>query len=318
MAEWIKEPISTRAAFGKAILECARDDERIVVVGNDSINSMALLKMQSEMPSRVINAGIAEQSAVNVAAGLAATGMKAVVAGFSVFISLRACEQVRTSVCYPNLDVTFVGSMSGLSASTNGVTHQALEDVGVMRLFPNMVVASAADVASTEVITKALVAHKGPAYLRIAMSNGYKVFDEGGYKFEIGRANLLKEGGDTTIVCNGSVVYRALEAAEQLAECGISARVLEMPCVKPLDEQALIDAAQTGAIVTVEDHQIIGGLGSAVTEFVSENCPTRIKRLGIKDVFTRSGDYYALMDHYGMAVSDIREAVRELCAKKKA
>lgn len=312
------EKTTTRAVFGRVIHALAKEDKSIVAISGDSVASMGFGAMEKELPDQVINTGIAEQNAMNIAAGMAASGLKPVIAGFAPFMTLRASEQVRTFICYPNLNVKIVGGMGGLSASTEGVTHQGLEDIGVLRTFPNMVITVPADAASAAVITREVMKHYGPAYIRLFKGAVYSVFDKETYHFEIGKSNLLRDGADVTVICNGPVVYRSLEAAEQLAAEGVSVRVIEMPCVKPLDEAAVIKAAEeTGAIVTVEDHQIIGGLGSAVAECLSENYPTLLKRLGVRDTFTESGTHYDLLDKYGLKTEDIVAAVREVQNRKK-
>lgn len=313
------EKTTTRAVFGSVMLELARKDDRIMAVTGDGVNSMGLTEMFKEMPDRVLNTGIAEQNAMNIAAGMAATGLKPVIGGFAPFMTMRAGEQLRTFICYPNLNVKVAGAMAGLSASAEGVTHQGLEDIGILRTFPNMVITVPADAAAADVICRKVIGeHVGPAYIRLYKGAVYGVFDRNTYQFEIGRANWLRsEGTDATIICNGPVVCRALEAADALAEQNVHVRVLEMPCVKPLDGEAVRRAAlETGAVVTVEDHQINCGLGGAVAEYLGENCPTIMKRLGIRDVFTESGDHYALLDKYGMKTSDIADAVKEVMAKK--
>lgn len=308
---------NTRTAFGQIVLNYAREHEDVVFVGGDSIGSMGLTAMEKEMPERAINMGIAEQDTMGVAAGMAATGYKVVVGGFAPFVTMRAIEQFRTFIAYPNLDVMVAGGMGGMSASTEGVTHQGLEDYGIMRMIPNTVVAIPCDAESTGAIVQALLEHKGPSYVRLGKMPFKKVYNEGEFKFEIGKANLMRDGSDAAIIACGAVIPNALLAAEALDKEGIHVRVINMASIKPIDKQAIIDAAnQTGAIVTVEDHQINGGLGSAVAEVLVENAPVPMKRLAIPDCFTQSGEHYALIDHYGMSVEDIIAAVRETIAKK--
>lgn len=311
------EKINARKAFGQAVFELAKEDADIVAVSGDGVPNMGLAEMQKAMPDRVYNIGIAEQNATNIAAGMAATGLKPYVAGFAAFVTMRACEQVRTFVCYPNLNVKFAGGMGGLSANVEGVTHQATEDLGIFRTFPNMVLAVPADAESTVAITKKLHQHTGPAYIRLFKGTVYNVFDRNTYQFEIGKANLLKDGGDAAVIANGPMVAIALEAWERLAAEGISVRVIEMACVKPIDREAVIAASkETGAIVTAEDHQINGALGSAVAEVLAEEAPCYLKRLGLQDTFGESGDHYALLDKYGLGVDSIVGAVKETIGKK--
>lgn len=307
---------TTRAAFGKTVLMLARKNDKIFAISNDALPNMGLGPMLKEFPNRTLNLGIAEQNTMGVAAGLAATGMTVVVGEYAVFSTMRSVEQFRTFIAYPNLNVKVSGGMGGLSAAGEGVTHMGLEDVGIMRLFPNTIVTVPADAVSTRLITEAILKVYGPAYIRLGKGLYYKVFDES-YRFVIGKANLLVEGYDATIITNGPMVYRSLEAYRKLKNEGIQVRVLEMPCVKPIDEEAILSAAQeTGAIITAEDHTIIGGLGGAVAEILSEQCPTIMKRLGIRDVFPESGDHDDLMDKYGLAISDVVTAVKEVIAKK--
>ncbi len=298
--------------------ELAQQDDTIIAISGDCIGNFGLLQMQEAMPKRVINTGIAEQNAMNVAAGYAATGFKPVICGFVPFMTLRAAEQLRTFICYPNLKVMVAGGMGGLSAATEGVTHMGLEDIGVLRTIPNMVIAVPADAASTRAITRSLMMDTDCAsYIRLNKLPVYGVFDEN-YKFEIGKANpMIDNGNDATIFVNGPLVYRAVLASEALRAEGIDIRVVEMPCVKPLDKEAVFKAAEeTGAIVTVEDHQITGGLGSAVAEYLSEVKPTLVKRLGIPDVFPESGSHFDLLDKYGMSEADIISAVKEIVLRK--
>ena len=310
------EKTTTRKAFGATVLELARENPHIVVISGDCVDTMGLMPMEVEMPDRVINVGIAEQNAMASAAGLATTGYLPIVAGFGVFMSMRAVEQLRTFIAYPNLNVKIAGGQAGLSAAYEGVTHQATEDYGILRHFPNMVIAVPADAAAARVITRKIINHPGPAYIRLHKDPVYGVFDDQ-YQFEIGKANLLKDGSDATIICNGSMVYRSLEAWETLNKSGLSIRVLEMPCIKPIDDASIALAArETGGIITVEDHTIIGGLGGAVAEIVAEQCPVWMKRIGLADVFAESGNYYELLDKYGMSVDAIISATKEIVGKK--
>jgi transketolase len=305
------DEISAREAFGQALLRIAEENQNVIAMGADTTKNMCLGLMEERYPDRVFNIGIAEQNMMSIAAGMAATGMQVFVASYAPFMSMRACEQVRTFIAYPNLDVKVVGGMGGLSGGYDGTTHQGLEDVGIMRTIPNMKILVPADAAATAVITAAMAKDNGPVYLRLGKSNPVrKVFDEN-YRFEMGKANLLSdEGNDAAVICNGVAVARVLDAQAMLAEKGYKLKVIEMPCVKPLDTEAVIQAAQaTGAVITVEDHNIIGGLGSAVAETLSENCPVRLKRMGIADVFTESGSHDDLLDKYGLAVKNIVNTV---------
>jgi transketolase len=302
--------ISTRNAFGQVLLQLAEDDPQVVAIGADTTSSMGMGPMEKKYPERVFNIGIAEQNMMGIAAGMAATGMKVYAASYAPFTCMRACEQVRTFIAYPNLNVTIVGAMGGLSGSIEGVTHQGLEDIAIMRAIPNMKILVPADAASIRVITAVVAKEKGPMYIRVGKGPVRKVFNED-YQFVMGKANILvNDGNDAAVVCNGFVVARVLEARQILAEKGYKLKVIEMPCIKPLDSEAVIQAAQaTGVVITIEDHNIIGGLGSAVAETLGENYPVRLKRMGIADVFTESGPHEELLDKYGLSVENIVKTV---------
>ncbi len=307
----------TRVAFGEEVLEEARVNDKIVFVGGDSIGSMGLVQMEKEFPDRAINMGIAEQDTMGVASGLASCGFKVVVGGFAPFVTMRALEQFRTFICYPNLNVIVAGGMGGMSASTEGVTHQGLEDYGIMRMMPNAVVAIPCDNASTKAIMKELLKYDGPGYIRLGKMAFKKVYEEGEFEFKLGKANLMKEGTDATIFTCGATVPNCCIACDELKEEGINVRLVNMASIKPIDKDCIIAAAkETGAIITVEDHQINGGLGSAVAEVLVENCPVPMKRVAIPDTFTESGEHYELIDKYGMSVADIKAAVKETIARK--
>lgn len=306
------DPITTREAFGNAMFRVAQRDKMVAAVSADTPKSLGFGKMMEAYPERALNCGIAEQNMMALAAGMAAEGYLTFAASYGTFTCMRALEQFRTFVAYPNLNVKVAGGMAGLSGGVEGVTHQSIEDIGIMRTIPNCVVAVPADAASTEVITEALAKHYGPAYIRLGRGKSATVFD-GNYHFELGKANLLGDGADVTIICCGSTVRRCIDAREQLARRGIHARLLEMPCIKPLDEEAVLKAArETGAIVTAEENTIIGGLGGAVAELLGEKCPTVMKRCGVPDVFAESGELDDLMDVYGLSVADIMEAAASL------
>lgn len=310
------EKKTTRDTFGKALFALAKQDDSIIGLGADTTNNLGMKAMSQEMPERVINVGIAEQNMMGIAAGLAATGFHVFCGSFAPFVSMRCLEQFRTFVAYPHLNVKVASGMAGLSAGNEGVTHQCYEDLTIMRAIPGNVVLYPADNAATEAMVKALGAYEGPAYIRLGKLPFYKVFDEN-YHFEIGKANLLEDGGDLTIICCGTAVYRCLQAKDLLAEEGISARVLEMPCIKPLDTEAVLCAAEeTGAIITVEEANILGGLGGAVAEVLAENCAVPFKRVGMNDCFAESGNHYQLMDKYGLSLDDIVGAAKCVYAKK--
>lgn len=311
------EKKTTRDAFGAAVYELAKEDSAIIGMGADTTGNVGFNPMSAEFPDRVINVGIAEQNMMGVAAGLATMGYRVFAGSFAPFVAMRSLEQFRTFICYPHLNVKVAGGMGGLSASNEGVTHQCLEDFTIMRSIPGNVVVYPADTASCRVIVKELNKHDGPAYIRLGKLPFRKVFGDD-YHFELGKANLLEEGSDVTIICIGTTVCRALQARDQLQEQGISARVLEMPCVKPLDEAAVLKAArETGAIVTVEEATILGALGGAVAEVLGENEPTIMKRVGINDCFGESGDFEELLDKYGISVENIVDAAKSVISAKR-
>ncbi len=310
------EKKTTRDAFGEAVLELAREDPTVIGIGADTTSNLGMKKMAAEMPDRVYNVGIAEQNMMGMAAGLAASGYRVFGGSFAPFIAMRSLEQFRTFIAYPHLNVVMAGGMGGLSAANEGVTHQCPEDISIMRSIAGNVVAYPADTAATKAVIRALGSHEGPAYVRLGKFAFRKVFDEN-YKFEIGKAQVLKDGKDVAILACGAVIYRALQAADVLREEGIEAMVLDCSCIKPLDEEAVLAAAEkTGCIVTVEDSTIMGALGGAAAEVLGEHRPTPMKRVGIQDCFTESGDLDGLMDKYGLSVNDIAEAAKAVIARK--
>jgi transketolase len=303
-------------AFGRAIYRIMERDENVIAMSGDTIGTIGFKKVLQAFPKRVLNVGIAEQNMINMAAGMATLGYSVLATSHATFASLRVFEQIRTFVCYPNLNVKIAGGMAGLTAGEDGVTHQSREDIALMRILPNMMVLVPADACSTEVITEQIAKHNGPAYIRVGKHSLPKIFDVN-YRFVIGKANFLREGNDVTIICNGGMVSRSLLAAENLINEGIQARVLEMPCVKPIDVEAIVKcASDTGAIVSAEEHTIIGGLGCAIAEVLCETLPTPLLRVGLKDVFTESGEQNILMDHYGMAIKDVVNAAKRAVQMK--
>lgn len=309
----IYDKISTRDAFGLALIEKARTDDKLFAIGADTTKSMGFKPMMAAFPDRVINCGIAEQDMALMGAGIAAAGGRAVIGTYAPFASMRIAEQVRTFICYPNLDVKVISGLGGLSGNIEGVTHQGIEDVGIVRCMANMVIAVPADAASCVAISKVILDYKGPAYLRIGRGPVEKVFDDD-YTFEIGKANLLDAAGtDIAIICNGCAVARVLRAKALWEEAGIHARIVEMPCVKPIDREAILSCvADCGKIVTVEEHNIIGGLGSAVCEVVCESeKPCRVTRVGIDDIYTESAPHDQLLDKYNLSPEHIAKVVIE-------
>ena len=311
------DTISTREAFGEALLQMADQYPEIMYVAADTLKSVGGAPMNKKYPQRAINIGIAEQNMALMAAGMATCGAKVFAASYAVFCSARICEQIRTFICYPNLDVKIVAGLGGLSGGQEGVTHQGNEDIGILRSIPNLVIVEAADAESTKVITEAITRHKGPVYLRLGRTPNPKVFGPD-YKFTIGKANELVNGKTATVIATGAAVFRALEAEKLLRKEGFDVRVLEMPCIKPIDAQAVVKASrETGLIVTVEDHNVIGGLGSAVSEVLTDSQPCKLLRIGIDDEYTESGDHEELLDKYNLLPADIAGRIKKAVEQKK-
>jgi transketolase len=311
------DKISTRDAFGEVLADLAAQDDRIMYLAADTL-SVGGFQFNSQSPERALNVGIAEQNMTLMGAGMAACGAKVFIASYAVFASMRMCEQVRTFVAYPNLDVKIIAGMGGLSGGEEGVTHQGTEDVSIMRSIPNMVVVVPADVAATRVITKAITAYEGPVYLRLGKNESPQVFDDN-YQFTIGKANIMQsEGKDAAIICNGPVVGRCVRAVEALRQAGYGVKLIEMPCVKPIDRETIIWAAQEcGLLFTMEDNNILGGLGSAVAEVVSEaGCGATLRRMGLEDEFAQSGDCEELLDLYGFSGEALFQTIKQAINQK--
>ena len=309
--------LATRMAFGHEIIEIAKTNPNFVVCNADT-KTCGLEKFGKYFPDREFSFGIAEQNLVGASAGMAACGNKVFLATFAVFASMRACEQVRTFVCYPNLNVTIIGTHAGLQVGGDGATHAAIEDVAIMRAFPNMTVVQPADAVSAKVLAHAAVDFTGPLYVRLHRNPVPDVYDPETYKFVWGKANTVVDyGTDMTMIVSGILLKKALDAAAILKEQGIKVRVLDMATIKPLDNEAVLKAAQeTGAIMTIEDHTIFGGLGSAVAEVVVEHCPVPMQRIGIQDQFGESGDPELLYRDHGMDVDSIVAKAKALVARK--
>lgn len=316
MREFAMEKRTTRQAFGEGLFAAAQHDDTLMGLGADTTNNMGMQAMEKAFPDRVINTGIAEQNMMDIAAGLAATGYHVFAASFAPFVCMRALEQFRTFICYPNLNVKVGGGMAGLSAGVEGVTHQCLEDIGIMRLLPNNMVIVPADANATEVIVREIAKVPGPAYIRTGKTEFHGVFGPD-YTFTLGKANLLEPGSDVTIIANGQMVARALQAHDVLHEQGIQARVLEFPFVKPLDTNAILRAAkETGALVVAEEHYKVGGLCGAVCECLSQTLPTPVELVAAPDCFGESGYPDDLLDKYGLSVKDIVQAAQKVIGRK--
>lgn len=308
---------AVRDAFGKALVEVARRDPRIVVLDADLASSTKVTYFAEAFPDRYFQVGIAEQNMTGMAAGLALMGKIPFTSTFGVFNSRRVCDQVAMSVAHPRLPVKLIGAYSGILSGNNGATHQAVEDVAIMRAIPGMVVIDPADAAEVSGVVKAVVEYDGPVYLRISR-DAWPDVTPPGYKFEIGKAVLLRAGNDVALVCSGMMASLCLRAAGELATRGISAAVLHMPTIKPLDVEALVElAAKTECIVTAENHNVIGGLGGAVTEALAEHYPVPVKRVGLQDVYGECGTNDELMKKYGISADHILQAALEVTGKKR-
>ena len=307
----------TRAAYGEALAELGAIDEKVVVMDADLSGSTKTSVFAKAFPDRFFDTGIAEGDMVGVAAGLAASGYKVFVSSFAMFAAGRAFEQIRNAVAHTHLDVKICATHGGITVGEDGATHQCLEDIGIMRTIPGMTVICPADAVEARAALFAAAEKHGPVYLRFGRSAVPTIFDENTYRFEIGKGQMLKDGKDVTIISNGIMTEPALRAAEALAGEGISARVINMPTVKPIDREIILKAAgETGAIVTAEEHNIIGGLGSAVCEVVAEEAPCPVFRVGTKDCFGTSGAVDALLAHYKLTAEEIAEQARKILPKK--
>ena len=303
--------IATREAYGKALARIGQENDKIVVLDADLSKSTKTADFKAVCPERFINMGIAEGNMMTVAAGMAACGKIPFASTFAVFATGRAFEQIRNSICYPKLNVKVCATHAGITVGEDGASHQSVEDISLMRSIPNMVVISPSDAIETEAAIEAIVKYNGPCYVRLGRSAVTVINDNEDYKFEIGKGVTLREGKEATIIATGVMVDAALEAFNALAEEGIKVRVINMHTIKPIDEAAIISAArETGVIITAEEHSIIGGLGSAVAEVVTGNCPVPVLRVGIKDVFGESGKPAELLKAYGLTAEDIVKAVK--------
>ena len=306
------EKKATRNGFGEEILELGRKNRNILVVDADIGKSCKTDAFAHELADQHINVGIAEQNAAGVAAGLATCGKIPFVVTYAVFGSLRMCEMIRQEIAYPKLNVKIAGSHGGLTPSNDGASHQAVEDIGVVRSIPNMIVIMPADYWSARKLTRAVAEYDGPAFIRFTRDAIPIIYDEN-VELEIGKANILQEGKDVAIIANGDTVCLAIEAAKILANEGISTRIVDMHTIKPLDVECVKDCIEKiGKIVTTEDHNIINGLGSAVCEVVAEMGKGKVKRIGIQDQFGESAPYERLMAKNGITAEGIVAAAKAL------
>jgi len=308
--------VATRDAYGQALVQLGQQDENIVVLDADLSKSTKTVDFAKVFPARFFNMGIAEQNLIGFSAGLAAAGKIPFASTFAVFAAGRAFEQIRNSVAYPQLNVKIAATHAGISVGEDGGSHQAIEDLALMRALPNMTVLVPADAQETLQVVKAAAAYQGPVYIRMGRPAVPLLFDEN-YRFEIGKVNVLREGRDLAIIANGLMLSEALKAAESLQEQGIETTVINCASLKPLDTETIVKIArQTGAVVTAEEHNIIGGLGSAVAEILSEQFPVPLRRVGIRDTFGESGRPEELLKKYGLTAAEIISAAQEVLKRK--
>ena len=303
--------IATREAYGQALAEIGEEIKNIVVLDADLSGSTKTAVFAKKYPERFFNMGIAEQNLMSTAAGFATCGKIPFASTFAIFATGRAFEQVRNSICYPKLNVKIAATHAGLTVGEDGATHQAIEDLAIMRALPNMTVINPADGVEARKAVRAAALYKGPVYLRFGRLAVETIFDED-YEFEIGKGKVLKEGTDVAIIATGIMVGEALKAAEILEKDGKKAMVVNIHTLKPIDEEIILKAAECGAIVTAEEHTVIGGLGSAVAEVVAEKKPTPMRRIGIKDQFGQSGKPGELLKLYNLTAEDIVKAAKEM------
>ena len=314
MADVIK--MATRDAYGKALVEAGKLHEDFIVLDADLAAATKTGMFKKEFPERFYDCGIAESNMISIAAGVAATGKRVFASSFAMFAAGRAFEQVRNSIGYPHLKVIIGATHAGISVGEDGATHQCNEDIALMRTIPGMTVINPADATEARAAVMAALELDGPAYIRFGRLAVPVIFDES-YNFEIGKGVELREGNDVTIVATGLMVNEALQAYDILKAEGINARIINIHTIKPLDEEIIIKAAkETGAIVTAEEHSVIGGLGSAVCDVTAENCPVPVLRVGVYDTFGKSGAADVLLDEFGLRAKDIAEAAKKAIAKK--
>ena len=310
MSEEIKK-IATRQSYGEALEELGKENKNVVVLDADLSTATKTNMFAKEFPDRFFDMGISEQDMMGTAAGFATCGKIPYASTFAVFAAGRAYDQIRNSICYPNLNVKICATHSGVTVGEDGATHQMLEDIALMRALPNMTVMCTSDDTQTKWAIKEISKIKGPVYLRLSRL-ATPIIYKSSEKFEIGKAVQIGEGTDATIIATGDVVYEAIKAKEELEKIGKNVRILDIHTIKPIDKQAIIKCAkETKKIITIEDHNIIGGLGSSVCEVLSEEYPTKVVRLGIKDTFGKSGKAEELMEYFGIKAKNIIENIEK-------
>ena len=304
--------IATRESYGNALAELGAEHKDVVVLDADLAAATKTGVFKKAFPERFIDCGIAESNMMGVAAGLATTGLVPFASSFAMFAAGRAFEQVRNSIGYPHLNVKIGATHAGISVGEDGATHQCNEDIALMRTIPGMVVISPADDVEAKAAVKAAYEHQGPVYMRFGRLAVPVINDRPDYKFELGKGVVLREGKDITIIATGLPVSNCLEAAEKLAADGIDAKVINIHTIKPLDEELVVAAAkETGKVVTVEEHSVIGGLGSAVCDVLAEKAPTKVLKIGINDTFGESGPAVELIKKYGLDTDSIYQKIKE-------
>ena len=307
--------MATRDGYGNGLVALGKEHQNVVVLDADLAGSTKTGMFKKEFPDRHFNCGIAEGDMMCVAAGLATTGLVPFASSFAMFAAGRAFEQIRNSIGYPGLNVKIGATHGGISVGEDGASHQCCEDFALMRSIPGMTIICPADGVEAEAAVKAAYEHQGPVYLRFGRL-AVPVFHEEGFKFTIGKGEVMRDGTDVAIIANGLLVYEAVQAGEKLAELGINAMIINMSTVKPLDEELVLEAARKcGRIITCEEHSIVGGLGEAVCSFLSENLPTPVKRIGVNDVFGESGPAAALLKKYGLTAENIVAVAKDFCGK---
>lgn len=307
--------IATRESYGNALVELGKVNDQVVVLDADLAGATKTGTFKKAFPERFFDCGIAECNMAGIAAGLATTGMIPFMSSFAMFAAGRAYEQIRNSIGYPHLNVKIGATHAGISVGEDGATHQCNEDIALMRTIPGMVVISPSDDVEARAAVKAAAEYVGPVYLRFGRLAAPVINDNPDYKFEIGKGIVLREGTDITLIATGLMVGYTLEAAEMLAKDGISAKVINIHTIKPLDTDLVVSAAkETGKVVTVEEHSVIGGLGGAVCEALSEQCPVPVKRIGINDEYGQSGPAVELLHHYKLDAEGIYGQIKEFLA----
>ena len=306
--------IATRESYGNALVELGAEHDNLIVLDADLAAATKTGVFKKAYPDRHIDCGIAECNMMGIAAGLSTTGIVPFASTFAMFAAGRAFEQVRNSIGYPHLNVKIGATHAGISVGEDGATHQCNEDIALMRTIPGMVILNPADDVEAKACVKAAYEYNGPVYLRFGRLAVPVINDRPDYKFELGKGVVLREGKDVTIVATGLCVSSALEAAEKLAADGIDAKIINIHTIKPLDEELIVAAAkETGKVVTVEEHSVIGGLGSAVCDALAEKCPVPVKKIGVQDVFGESGPAVALLAKYKLDGEGVYEQVKEFC-----